>query len=437
MAKLLVPLPELSEADPTVSGEGSLDPLGLAQVADRLAEHLLPGVRARMRRIRFLTASAVGALAAEDLFDTVPADGVSSPSICFEWLVLEAFERRRADGAPLEASGVPGSAKVRLVLAEGKRLAARNYLKSPNVFGFTGVYLPLARHLRVLDEYRRPAARITDLTLAWEQDQGFVGFTDGTQKSPGGKLRSTLRSQILEGLLKSHCAANESTGLWGQLTESLHPLRAGPLERVQLADWLTSADEPVRAEVARVIGAQHDGGDADLVALLLSERRSEELYVRLRAISSYEAVARLLDTAFRQLRWISTSLGVVPLSANNLSDDSVLIEVARKLPGAMSAAGDDIAALDSTLLPGFVERLGRFEIRMSIPELIDTLMAHHETVQGNKVPNGKRAWFDRYGQGWVVRSLYRNPDSAVVSDDWFVHPYRLSSLQTFMKDLAQ
>ena len=52
-------LPQLSDADPTISGEGSLDPLGMAQLADRLAESLLPGLRARMRRIRFLTASAV------------------------------------------------------------------------------------------------------------------------------------------------------------------------------------------------------------------------------------------------------------------------------------------------------------------------------------------------------------------------------------------
>jgi len=140
-------LPTLTEADPEISGEGSLDPLGLAQIADRLAEHLVPGVRARMRRVRFVTAAAVGALSFEELFDMSPADGLSSPSICFEWLVLEAFARRDAQDHALDAAGVPGSSKTRAVIASGRRLTAKNYLKSPNVFGFTGVYLPLARSL--------------------------------------------------------------------------------------------------------------------------------------------------------------------------------------------------------------------------------------------------------------------------------------------------
>ena len=61
MALSLLSLPELSEADPQLAGEGTLDPVGLAPIADRLAELLVPGVRSRMQRIRFLTAAAVGA----------------------------------------------------------------------------------------------------------------------------------------------------------------------------------------------------------------------------------------------------------------------------------------------------------------------------------------------------------------------------------------
>src|SRR5262245_26856485 len=87
-------LPELSAYDPLVAGEGSLDPMGLAAISDRLADRLVPGLRSRMQRVRFVTATAVGAMACEVLADELPADGISTPAICFEWLVIEGFVRR-------------------------------------------------------------------------------------------------------------------------------------------------------------------------------------------------------------------------------------------------------------------------------------------------------------------------------------------------------
>ena len=116
-------LPAVSAFDPPVAGEGSLDPMGLAGLSDRLAELLVPGLRARMRPVRFVTAIAVGALAAETLAEEPAADGVSSPAICFEWLVVEAFVRR-IDRRELPL-GIPGSFKAQTVLTRGQRLAAR------------------------------------------------------------------------------------------------------------------------------------------------------------------------------------------------------------------------------------------------------------------------------------------------------------------------
>ena len=59
--------PFLTAYDPPGTSEGSLDPLGLYQIADQLAMQLVPAVRERMLRIRFLTAMAVGSLVIEDL----------------------------------------------------------------------------------------------------------------------------------------------------------------------------------------------------------------------------------------------------------------------------------------------------------------------------------------------------------------------------------
>lgn len=61
--------PFLTTYDPPGTSEGTLDPLGLYQIADQLAVQLVPAVRERMIRIRFLTAMAVGTFITEGFDD--------------------------------------------------------------------------------------------------------------------------------------------------------------------------------------------------------------------------------------------------------------------------------------------------------------------------------------------------------------------------------
>ena len=436
MSQLLIPLPQLTQADPPVAGEGSLDPLGLAQVADRLAERLLPGLRARMRRVRFLTISAIEALAAVDLHDTIPVDGISSPSICFEWLVLEGFARKNEKDSPLEAAGVPGSAKVRGVLAQGKRLAARNYLKSPSVFGFTGVYMPLSRHLQVLDEDRRLGCNVAQLGNAGERDCGLEGFTDARPGTAGAALRKRIRAAILASLQGGQCVEAPSSHLWKSICDHLHPTRMGECERTLLASWMILDAQPVRRELAGMVGEQPQSDEFDLVRRLLAKGVSTPVKERLEAITAYEDVVHLLESAFTQLRHVSTHLGTQPMSATKVAQDPVIVEVSRTLPQAVARAAEQLERLDGELVQLFSDRLAKFETRMSAPDLVETLLAHHGAVQAGKPPQGKRPWFDRHGAGWVIRSLYRHSEAIDLSAKSFVHPYRLSSLQGFMKDLA-
>ena len=46
-------LPELSEFDPPIAGEGSIDPMGLATISEHLADLLFPGITNRMNRVAF------------------------------------------------------------------------------------------------------------------------------------------------------------------------------------------------------------------------------------------------------------------------------------------------------------------------------------------------------------------------------------------------
>jgi hypothetical protein len=431
------PLPALTDEDPPIAGEGSLDPLGLALVAERLAENLLPGMRARMRRVRFITISAVGALATEDLFDEIAADGVASPSICFEWLVLEAFARK-PEGQPLDASGVPGSFKVRGVLAQGKRLASRNYLKAPSVFGFTGVYLPLARHFRVLDDERRPAGNVLALTKAWERDRNLMGFSDGSTSSDGYRLRVRIRDAVRDSLRSGHCTLEPGSHLWGKLAESLHPLRIGTAERAVLRGWLASEEEPLRAEMARFVLRQEDLGERDLLEAMRQSAPTGELSTRLDAIAAYEEVVRRLHASFTQVCWLSTNLsasGAHKVVADAATDATILA-CHKGLRGALQEAASRIDRLDGVLSRQLLMRLEPFDAAMPVADYVEQLLHHHVAIQGNKPPRGKRPWLDRHAGGWVVRSQYWQRQAAVERPDSYLHPYRLQPLQAFMREVA-
>jgi hypothetical protein len=52
----------LTSHDPPGTSKGTLDPLGLYQIAEKLAAQLVPVVRERMQRIRSVTAIELGTL---------------------------------------------------------------------------------------------------------------------------------------------------------------------------------------------------------------------------------------------------------------------------------------------------------------------------------------------------------------------------------------
>ena len=141
-------LPFVTAADPDRAGEGSLDPLGLARIAERLADELAPEVTARMSRARFVTAIAVGSHVLREPADWVGPDGTPA-YLAFEWHVVEAFVRSRPETG---TDAVPGIQKARARLRESRRHLHKNsYLQTPKVFGFHGVYKRLAKDLEIVE----------------------------------------------------------------------------------------------------------------------------------------------------------------------------------------------------------------------------------------------------------------------------------------------
>jgi hypothetical protein len=309
-------------------------------------------------------------------------------------------------------------------------------LKSPNVFGFTGVFLPLARHLQILDDQRMPGPQLVPLLRAWEVDQSLQGFTDNTPGTPGYRFRSRLNEQVAEGLKRGHCTEPSGSRLWKQICNSLHPVGAGPQERQLLTDRFLSPDLPVTAWLADSVRDLDDLDELSLVMHLRGTRPPGDVQMRLEAIERYEEVCRILDAAFRQIRRVSTHRGTKPVDGTTFASDEVLTEVSQLLPSRMELAMTAVGRLNGELPLMLGDRLGRFEPAMSSSELAETLLVHHESVQSAKAPRGKRSWFDRQVSGWVVRSLYWNHDEVNLDSAMFLHPYRISALQTFMKDLS-
>ncbi len=162
-------IPTLSAYDPSSSSEGTLDPLGLYQIADQLATKLVPAVRERMQRIRFLTAITVGAQVTEKL-DINPEQPDCPPFLIWEWMVVEALVCADNEG---KLRGVPGTQMARRAVSDRGNgyLDSRSYLKTPRIFGFHGVYKRLAIHLGLVDVHFRLGSEGRGLVDAWAKDR--------------------------------------------------------------------------------------------------------------------------------------------------------------------------------------------------------------------------------------------------------------------------
>jgi hypothetical protein len=420
-------LPQISAYDPPIFGEGSLDPMGLAAISDRLADRLIPGIRARMQKVRFVTAMAVSSLVCETLADELSGDDISTPSICFEWLFLEAFIRRLK---PSELpSGLPGSMKTRAVLERGERLSAATYLKGPRVFGFHGVYKPFAIDVGIVSEDLAPGPRAVELVRTWEKEVGLDGFADSVTGSRGASIRRRLTQETRETLRNGRCTIKTSSKSFGWLARSLHPDNAGAAERALLRQLVSTGPHALRNELTRLLPATHKETSDNQLLDTIRNRCSPELRAVVETVRAYEWFAKLLDRAFRSLCTISYSMGTQPITPDLMRDNNLFKESANLIPGAYQDALERMVEIG--VEQSMEERLGEFGIKRQVDEFIELLINHHEQVQAQKPPAGKRSWFDPLQSGWVVRSAYGTTSPAEL-DGPYVHPVRVSSLHQFL-----
>lgn len=431
--------PFSSEFDPSEEAEGSIDPLGLQPGYERLADRLLPAVTVRMGRPRFVTAMAVGACVCERWdTDAVSADGMTPPWLVYEWFVVEAFVR--AEESLAGKSGIPGIQKVRRAVRSQRSVSAAAYLKTPTVFGFTGVFRRLAREIGILTEDGRLDDGGYELVTAWAKDQGLDGIIDASS-GDGQAFRERLRRAVSQGLEKGHTTP-QAAEFWRELVQRFDPARPGRNETKVLLGRILSRAGPMNmvGRVKEALVAQ--GGVADRAGEApflrkLTGRAPGDLKELLTAIDAYEAFGRTITDAFDGLRHCSSINGAAPVDAKEFA-------AAKAAKTALEALGPSLALVRKhpTLLkwerdqPGLVQALERFEVVRNGTDLFDAVLDYHEQVQGNKPPNGKRAWFERAPQGKVVVRSGYSLNEPPEGQGAYVHEYRIPTFSGFLADLG-
>ncbi len=431
--------PFSSEFDPSEEAEGSIDPLGLAPVYERLADRLLPAVTVRMGRPRFVTAMAIGACICERWdADSLAADEITPPWLVWEWFVVEAFVR--AEELLAEKSSIPGIQKVGRAVRSRRPVSAAAYLKTPGTFGFTGVFRRLVLEVGILTEDGRLDDGGYELATAWAKDQGLSGIVDGSS-GDGYAWRERLRRAVSQGMEKGHTTYQPGE-FWRDLAQRLDPARPGRNERKVLLNRILS-----RAGQVDMIACLHKAlieqggvddreGEAPFLRKL-SSHAPTELRQLLTAIDAYEAFGRAITDAFDALRYCASINGGAPVDAKAFSSTKAATTALKALRPSLARILNHPMLLEwERERPGLLQAVEQFEGVRNSGELFDAILNHHTRVQKNKPPNSKRDWFERAPRGKVVvrsgYSLHEPPEGPGA----YVHEYRIPTFSRFLADLG-
>ena len=430
--KQMTGLPFLTAYDPPGSSEGALDPLGLYLIADRLATQLVPAVRERMQRIRFLTAMAVGCLVTEDVADGSSGEDIS-PYLVWEWMIIEAFDRTRRGSA--EIWGVPGTLVASRAIDQFGYIDSRSYLKTARIFGFHGVYKRLAHHLGIVNVNLDPSVLTEALVNAWAKTLGNSRSKDQIRKWSNA-VRSSMSA-------KPH--AKTATGFkradWEELASAFLPGECSGQERDFLRKILLVADKN-RIGALPIMWQLQDRFthetycEEDLHTAVFDA--ASEFRPLLQAIKAYEAFARRLQDSFDLLRAEASKQDRIGFPIAAIAKDSDFISSMSDLDHYFAEAFQKLGNLDSlgTLLQNqFADRFKRFADKQSPEACAHQLCEHHAEIQKSKSEQGKRTWFDKLDSDRIyIRYPYRIRRQELKLEK-YLHDYRAWPIRNFWGDL--
>lgn len=426
-------LPFLTSYDPAGTSEGYLDPLGLVQIGEQLANVLVPAVRERMLRVRFLTATAVGAVVTEGLDDN-PAHRDASPYLVWEWLLVEALVRN----PELDIWGVPGTLVARRALQQHGYLDARSYLKTPRIFGFFGVYKRLALHLGLVDVHLGPGPNAQALVDAWARGVDSTG--PETARALIARWRTAVKRSLGEDPPRTRPGWQAEH--WGELARAFLPDGMRSQEKRLLREMLHRDDDRGLGALRRIWQLQGEFDDDSYSEESLHNRLEELVppYAALiGAIRSYERFSRRLQDAFDILRAEASRSRGQGFSIASIGRDSEFVRTAKGLHEQFAAAHralGEVNVASMSLQNLFGERFAAFGEPLDSGDCGLALCLHHEAIQRAKSVEGKRPWLDRAGGDRIfIRPAYRLTRRDC-EPRRYTNPYRGLPIRRFYRDLS-
>jgi hypothetical protein len=450
-------LPRLTAYDPRDSGEGTLDPLGLAQLSTRVAELLVPEFTERIRRPRFLTVLALGAaVLSTPLYDGgAYGDLPDGPAyLGWERLLVEAFAHQ-GKGDDDALLGIPGIQKARIARDGKARLSSRLHLKNAAGVGIWAAYKSIAVATGVLGENGRLGEAGSRLVRAWVE-----GTRQADPRDPSGRAWRAECDVALAPLLGIEGGKGKPDGAWAFMHQHMRPDGLTVPEAKVLTELLRDGNDQRQRVFKFVEGWQ--GGNADHLDkserdVLSAMTEFEDLNVawRSRLARAYEDLVGEVTAAFRCVLAASAdaAIGLAsestttghPVLGKVFADSPLRIETClREMDAALDvartrAAEARVSALLSPVEALLDDALGwlRQGATLARAPLFDALIERHLLAQGRKPPDGKRPWIEGTPGHWSVRLKFMDSAAPTLGERVVVHGYRTFPVRSCLRDLRR
>jgi hypothetical protein len=431
-------LPQSTPYDRTEDSPGSVDPLGTVTGAEQLAEVLLPGLTARMWRVRLLTYAALAA--------AVVRQEESGPS----W--------RKA------SRRLPGIGLARQAWRAGDQpLERANFLKGQGVNGPFGVISRLARDIGIVDEAGELQRAGTELLIAWAEDQNLSGLLDETAGRAGADWLRRLVRQVSSYLDDGHNWPKKNWAGWLDLADRLRPDQPGPRERNFIKKLLSYDPLLLRDRVIGMLaepdfvaiyqaanakssrsGIEKEVIEHGFVGISTEDEVGRTLQTSIKLIDAYESLSGLLESVFRGLLW--------GLTRNNgqASREAVVGDPTLRpfLAKAHSKIGPAVARFQQSLQSFEMDTLACKRGSVDIDRMhkllddsmaasrgdddcVSAIMDRHVRVQKEKK---KGVWIEEDKQ-WTLMPGFGDTADEPLWYDWYLHPYRITNIYGMLTDL--
>lgn len=422
-----------SEYDPENSSEGSLDPLGLGQIADRLGVKLVPGIRERMSRPRFLTLIAAGAhLCKKFGEDRISKDGLTEPWLVYEWIIVQALVKKY-QGMP-EINRLPGSEKAGDARKKDIPLSAARYLKTPSVFGFHGVYRTLSEALEIVKD-DLPGEKGDLLLRGWEEEQNLNGFYSEID-GPGKELKNRIQNVIDESLENNEVSKKWNWPYFDTIAQYFAPAKSGVKELNILFTILAGGDKGYRKELIELFLTYYNSNmeslDEGVFHNYCIQKTKGPINDHLKVIRLYEQFSRLMTDSFENILYELSQGSLQHGIGEFIKLESIKI-ASTTIPLIYDELMNRLLEFNESL--NFDNLFGNFRFINKASDFTNEILQHHFKIQKNKPPFGKAPWIESLpGDQYIIRPLYRRNEFNS-NENKYVHGYRINAIRSFLTDM--